>query len=178
MRLKPADIIITMDKKSIFSKAILYTLRFFQEDKVKYQHVMMCVDNETCIEANWEVELNVTRERLGDFKRYKIIRHKYLTDKQRLAIVDRAKTLLGVRYSITRIGLQLLDQIFHTDYFTGLDKDPDQQICSSLVAWCYNVETGERFNGLTWEAIEPDDIDDESSRPNSDFDTILEWEKE
>ena len=75
MKLKPADIIITKDKDSLFSKARLSVLRFFQKDKVKYQHVMMAVDDITCIEANWEVELNITRDRFADFERYKILVH-------------------------------------------------------------------------------------------------------
>jgi len=45
------------------------------------------------------------------------------------------------------------------------------------VAWSYGVETGVRFAGLSWAAVEPDDIDDESLRYNTDFETILEWER-
>lgn len=176
MKLKPADIIITKDKDSLFSKAILTVLRFFQKDKVKYQHVMMAVDDESCIEALWEVELNITRDRFGDFERYKIIRHKNLTDEQRENIVRRAKTLLGLKYSVLRICLQLLDQVFNTNWFTKRVKNPDQQICSSLVAWCYAVETGIKINSLNWAAVEPDDIDDETQRHNTDFDIIFEWE--
>jgi len=176
MQLKPADIIITTDKKSWFSRAILSVLRFFQDDPVEYQHTMLVVDDATCIEANWEVELNITRERFGDFSRYKIIRHKGLTDDQRDKIVDRARTLLGLRYSVLRITLQLFDHLFNSNYFTKRVKDPDQQICSSLVAWCYVVETGIKFNGVNWAAVEPDDIDDESLSPNTEFDTIFEWE--
>lgn len=176
MKLKPADIIITTDEKSWFSSAILSVLRFFQSDPVEYQHAMLVVDDLTCIEANWEVEINLLMDRLGDFKRYKVIRHKDLTDEQREQIVEKARDLVGLRYSILRITLQLFDHLFNSNYFTKRIKDPDQQICSSLVAWCYSVVTGIRFNGVHWASCEPDDIDDESLRPNTEFETILEWE--
>lgn len=177
MILKPADIIITTDKKSMFSKAILSVLRFLQKDDVYYQHVMMATDKDLCIEANWKVETSFFRERVFDFKKYKVIRHRYLTEEQRKKIVERAKTMIGKRYSVLRITLQLFDNLFNTNYFTKRIKDPDQQICSSLVAWCYDVETGVRFNGINWSAVEPDDIDDESLKPNSDFKTVVEWER-
>ena len=87
MKLQPADIIITTDKKSWFSQAILAVLNFFQKDPVKYQHAMMVVDETTCIEANWEVELNIIEDRLKDFKRYKVLRHRDMLDQHRLEIV-------------------------------------------------------------------------------------------
>lgn len=177
MILKPADIIITMDKKSLFSRAILSVLRFFQEDDVDYQHSMMAISEEVCIEANWKVELNYFKDRVGDFRRYKVIRHNNLTDEQRELIVKRAKVLLGTRYSVLRILLQLLDNAFNTNYFTRRIKDPEQQICSSLIAWCYGVETGIKFNGVNWSSCEPDDIDDESLKPGTNFKTIVEWER-
>lgn len=177
MNLLPADIIITTDKKSFLSAAILAVLNFFQADEVKYQHVMMAIDDEICIEALNKITFNYTRERMRDFKRYKIIRHRNLTDDQRQAIVDRAKTLSGLDYGYIRLALQLFDQIFHTNYFTRRIKDPNYQICSSLVAWCYGVETGIRFGGLSWAAVEPDDIDDESLRNLSDWQTVIEWER-
>ena len=176
MNIKPADIIITTDKNSLFSKAILAVLNFFQKDEVRYQHAMLAVNEEVCIEALNKITFSYTRDRMKDFKRFKIIRHRNLTDDQRKAIVQRAITLHGRSYGYIRLFLQLLDQTFHTNYFTRRIKNPTYQICSSLVAWCYDVETGIRFNGLSWAAVEPDDIDDESLRSNTDFETILEWE--
>jgi hypothetical protein len=131
-----------------------------------------------CVEALMQVEINITRDRFEDFKRYKILRHKHLTDEQRQEIADKAKDMIGIKYSVLRITLQLFDQIFNTDYFSRRIKDPEQQICSSLVAWCYDVVTGVRFCGKSWAAIEPDDIDDESLRYDSDFETILEWKRD
>ena len=178
MNLKPADIIITTDKKSWLSSSILAVLNFFQKDEVVYQHVMLVVDDEICIEAVNKITFSYIRDRLKDFKRFKIIRHTELTDEQRLAIVERAKTLLGQQYGYIRLFLQLLDQIFHTNLFNKKIKNPDYQICSSLVAWSYNVETDIKFNGVNWSAVEPDDIDDESLRDLTKFETVLEWEKD
>jgi len=178
MEFKPADIIITTDKKSLLSAAILSVLNFFQSDEVRYQHAMLVVNDKLCIEALNKITFNYIETRIKDFKRYKVIRHSGLTDEQRLCIVDRAKSLRGLDYGYVRLGLQLFDQIFSTNWFTKRIKDPNYQICSSLVAWCYDVETGVRFNGINWSAVEPDDIDDESLSSTTDFETILEWEKE
>ena len=178
MKLLPADIIISCDKNSLLSKAILGVLNFFQKDEVRYQHTLMMVTDEICIEALNKVTFNYIRERFTDFKRYKIIRHKNITDEQRLDIVLRAKSLRGLDYGYVRLGLQLFDQIFSTNWFTRRIKDPNYQICSSLVAWCYDVETGIRFNNINWSAVEPDDIDDESLKRYTDFETILEWEND
>jgi hypothetical protein len=178
MKLEPADIIITATDRSWLSLSILAVLNFFQKDDVRYQHVMMCVDNDICIEALNKITFNYTRERFKDFKRYKIIRHKYLTAEQREAIVKRAKSLRGQDYGYIRLGLQLLDQVFQTNWFTKRIKDPTYQICSSLVAWSYDVETGIRFNGINWSAVEPDDIDDESLSNEADWYTVIEWERD
>lgn len=178
MILKPADIIITTDKGSLLSAAILSVLNFFQKDEVKYQHTILMVNDKLCIEALNKITFNYIETRMKDFKRYKVIRHNGLTDEQRLCIVDRAKSLRGLDYGYVRLGLQLFDQIFHTNWFTKRIKDPNYQICSSLVAWCYDVETGVRFNNINWAAVEPDDIDDESLKSYTDFETILEWEKD
>ena len=177
IRLQPADIVITCDKNSLFSKAILAVLNFFQEDEVRYQHTLMMVTDNVCIEALNKITFNYIEDRLKDFKRFKVIRHTGITDEQRLAIVERARSLKGLDYGYIRIGLQLLDQAFNTNWFTRRIKDPNYQICSSLVAWAYDVETGIRFNHVNWASCEPDDIDDESLRSVTNFETILEWEK-
>ena len=178
MQLKSADIILTTDKKSWLSKAILWVLNFFQKDKVRYQHVMLVVDNDICIEALNKITFNYIRTRIKDFKRFKVIRHNDITDEQRLLIVARAKSLRGLDYGYIRLFLQLLDQVFNTNWFTKRIKDPNYQICSSFVAWCYDVETGIRFNNVNWASVEPDSIDDESLKQDSPFETIVEWEKE
>ena len=176
MKIQPADIIITADKKSWFSKAILCVLNFFQKDEVKYQHVMMAITDEVCVEALNKITTNFTRERFKDFKRFKIIRCESLSMQQKHDIVLTARGMIGYRYGYIRLALQLFDQIFNTNWFTKRIKDPDYQICSSFIAFCYDKEAGIRFNGLSWAAVEPDDIDDESLRSDTQFKTIYEWE--
>ena len=176
MDLRPADVIITCDKDSLLSKVILSVLRVFQSDPVEYQHTMLVVDGIRCIEALNKITYSYLEHRFQDFKRYKIIRHRNITDEEREAIVKRAQSMYGESYGYARLGLQLLDQAFNTNWFTRRIKNPRYQICSSLVAWCYDVETGIRFNHINWSAVEPDDVDDESLRYDTDFETILEWE--
>jgi len=175
MKLEPADIIITKDKKSLFSRAILKVLRWMQDDKVRYQHAMLVVDNNTCIEALWKIKYNDPRERFKDFERYKIIRCKLLTDDLKQAVVDKAKTRAGFSYGYKRLIAQLLDQIFKTDWFTGGIKSEDEQICSSLAAWAYQKKTGLKFNKIDWKSCEPDDIDDASILHPTVWTTILEY---
>lgn len=176
MEFLPADIIITTDRKSRLSSAILSVLRFFQKDPVEYQHSMLVIDNSRCIEANIKVEINKLEDRFKDLKKYKVIRHLDLTEQTRQEIVGRAKIMLGKKYGFSRMFLQLLDQIFHTNYFTRRTKDEDNQICSSLIAWAYYSLAGIRFNGVDWCSVEPDDIDDESLKSESRFETVFEWE--
>ena len=176
MNFQPADVIITMDKKSIFSRAILSVLRFFQKDPVDYQHSMLVIDENRCIEANLKVEINMLTDRFADFKRYKVIRHRHLSEQQKQDIVEKSYELLGLNYSFLRMGLQLLDQIFSTNYFSRRIGNTNQQICSSLVAWSYGEVTGIRFNKIKWNSIEPDDLDDESLKNPYDWEIVQEWE--
>lgn len=178
MKLLPADIIITKASKSLLSSVILKVLRLLQDDKVKYQHAMLIIDDTTCIEALNKIEYNDPRERFKDFERYKIIRCKLLSEDLKQSIVKRAKTLEGFKYSYKRLVFQLLDQIFRTDWFTGGIKSEEEQICSSLVAWAYQKETGLKFNKVNWKSCEPDDIDDASLNNPSVWVTILEWEND
>ncbi len=177
MKILPADVILTTSKKGWLSQAILSILNFFQRDEVRFQHVMMAVDDYICIEAQNKITFNYTRERMRDFKRYKIIRNRNLTDEDREKIVHRARSMRGHDYGYIRLFLQLLDQVFRTNWFTKRIKDSNYQICSSLIAWAYYVETGIKFNGQKWMAVEPDDIDDESLKNEKDWYTVIEWEK-
>ena len=176
MKLAPADIIITTDRKSWFSKTILAVLNFFQKDLVRYQHAILVINDEECIEALWKIKRNNIRDRLKDFKRYKIIRCKYIKEPTRRNIVKTACKLEGLHYGAGRIFLQLLDQVFHTNFFTGLLKAKKHQICSTVVSWAYYTRAGIKFNNVDWKSCEPDDIDDESSENPEIWATILEWE--
>ena len=115
MKLEPADIILTKDKDSLFSKAILKVLRCLQKDKVSYQHAMLVVYNDTCIEALHKREYTNPRERFKDFERYKIIRCSLLPLDRKQAIVAKAKTLKNINYGWKRLLAQFLDQLFNTD---------------------------------------------------------------
>ena len=179
IKIEGADIILTTSKKGWFSSAILAVLGFFQKDPVEYQHVMMALDDQLCIEAVGKgVVVSRMEDRFKDFKRYKIIRHKDITKEQSEMIVNFSKKLVGLKYSILRIALQLFDQIFHTDFFTKLLKDPTEQVCSSLAGFCYGYVMGTKFNGVDWESCEPDDIDDESLKPDSRFKGVFEWRED
>lgn len=179
MKIKPGDIIITTDKKSWFSSAIIMGLSFFQKDTVEYSHVMMAIDDELCIEAVAKgITISRIEDRFKDFKRYKIIRHKDITEEQAKTIVGFSKKLIGLKYSILRIVLQVFDQILRTDFFTKLLKDPKEQVCSSLVGWCYGYVMDVRFNDVDWRSCEPDDIDDESLKSDGEFESIFEWRKD
>ena len=174
MKLDPGDIILTKDKDSLFSRAILKVLRCLQKDKVRYQHAMLVVDNDTCIEALRKIEYTNPRERFKDFERYKIIRCSLLPVDRKQAVINRAKTLRNFNYSWKRLFAQFLDQLFNTDRFTGGIKSEEEQICSSLVAWAYQKETGLKFNGVGWRSCEPDDIDDASIKNPTVWVTVHE----
>ena len=178
MKLEPADIIITKDKKGYFGRLIIKAMRLFQRDKVMYQHAILVVDNTTCLEALMKIKYNNLNERLKDFERYKIIRCRLLAPDRKEAIVKEASSLIGKRYGFGRLFLQLFDQVFHTNFFTDVVKNENVQICSSLVAWAYQKQTGLKFNGVEWESCDPDDIDDESLKNPSVWETVLEYKED
>jgi len=171
--IKPADIIL-VDSGTNYGKAILITLNIFQDDDVKFIHVLMAVDKEKCIVAESKVKYHNIVEYLKSVKSYKIIRNNKLTDKQRLSIVKKAETLFGLRYGVLRIVLQFLDQIFRTNFFTVWLKDKKMHICSTLVSWSYYVVARVGFNGVQWQSVEPDDISDEQERNQHVWEVVSE----
>jgi len=160
MKTKPADIVLTQGK-NLFSRVILWVLRFFQADHVNFNHVLMVCDDIIGIEATNGVTYVDIANKLENSRIYKIIRRVDLTDEQRIKIVNKAKKCLGQKYGFNRIFLQLLDQIFHTNWFTRRTKYK-RHICSGLVAWAYYAAYKIKFNDVNWCSCEPDDIDDES----------------
>lgn len=176
MKLLPADIILVKNRKGLFGKAILAVMNFFQDDLVEYQHIMLAINDKECVEALFKVKVSITRDRFKGFSKYEIIRCDSLTEAQRRAIANQAEDLVGLRYSVLRVFLQLFDQTFNTNYFTKRIKDPNQQICSSLVAWCYSSITGMKFNRVNWASCEPDDIADHVEGNSDTWHTILEYE--
>jgi len=175
MIFEPADIIITKDRSGYFGRLILNALRLFQRDRVMYQHAILVVNNETCIEALTRIKYNNLHERLKDFERYKVIRCKLLANDRKEAVVESARSLIGKEYGYGRLILQLFDQIFHTNFFTNVAKNENVQICSSLVAWAYQKQTGLRFNNVDWESCDPDDIDDEALKNPTVWQTVCEY---
>ena len=178
IKLEPADIIITKDKKSWFSAAILRVLRWAQDDKVYYQHAILVANDKEAIEALWTVKRTKIEERLQSFERYKIIRCALIGEDRKAAIIKQVETMLGKKYSYKRIFFQLLDQIFHTNKFTKGLKTEDEQICSSLVAWGFEKQTGLKINKLKWQSVEPDDIDDASIKNPTVWKTIYEYRRD
>jgi len=171
--IKKADIILIGGAENILAKAISVVLNFFQTDPVDYTHVLIAKNESEGIEAKWRVMNCSLGDKLSKAKRYKIIRLKSLTDDERDKIIKSIECLIGIKYSISRLLLQLLDQISDTNFFTKLNKSKENQICSSLVAWGYYVYTKTKFNGVDWKSCEPDDIDDESQK-NTDMWEIIE----
>ena len=177
MKLLPGDIIITRSRGTLFGKLILKIMRMFQNDRVKYQHIAMVVNNDMAIEALSKVELTCLKNRFSQFEKYKIIRCRTINNEERQNIVDIALQLEGVNYSFCRLFFQFLDQIFQTNFFTNQIRDPRFQICSSLVAWAYHMAVNIEFNNVDWKSCEPDDIDDESIKNPNMWKTIIEWER-
>ena len=157
---KHADIILTQGRGWL-SRSILCALRLFQRDGVNFNHALMVCYGDLGIEAGNGIEYVNLIEKLEGCEHYKIIRRKDLTDKQRLRIVRKAEKCLGQKYGTFRLVLQLLDQIFHTNWFTRRVKYK-RHICSGLVAWAYYAVCKVKFNNINWRSCEPDDIDDES----------------
>jgi uncharacterized protein YycO len=178
IKLEPADIIITKSEKSWFGALVLKAMRFFQRDNVYYQHAMLIEDEKTCIEAVSEIQRNILENRLSEFERYKIIRCTLIKDDRKQAIVKSAVSKIGTGYSYKRIFLQLLDHIFHTDYFTAGLRTDEEQVCSSFVAWSYFKNTGLKFNGVEWQSCDPDDIDDASIKNPAVWETIYEYRRD
>jgi len=155
------DIVLVHGAKTL-SKAILFVLRRFQKDDVYYTHVILCCGGNEGIEANIIINKCNIEDKLQKAIRYKVIRNNHLTDLQKDRMVKMCSSLLYVPYGVSRLLMQLGDQITGTNFFTKRIKSKYVQVCSSLVAWSYYSVAKIKFNGVDWKACEPDDIDDES----------------
>lgn len=156
MDIQTGDIILT-SKGSI----IVRFMNIFQKDPCFWGHVLVAKDNEYAWEAHWTLrEANIEKV-LKKYKCYKIIRKKDLTEEQKEDMLETAPTLLGHPYGVGRIFLQVLDHVFHTDWFTRLDEREHAQVCSSYGAWIYEMACDYEFNGVSWQSCDPDDIEDD-----------------
>lgn len=173
MNIKPADVIL-VNSGTTYCKIILTTLRFFQKDDVEFGHVLLAVDDKRALAAESKVRYRDIEEYLKSVQSFKIIRNKNITDSQRVSIANKAKILLGLRYGFFRVVLQLLDQVFDTNFFTRWPKDKKMQICSTLVSWSYYVVARIEFNDVPWQSCEPDDIDDFSEKRPDLWEVIAE----
>jgi hypothetical protein len=161
MKLETGDILLT-SKNSIVVKF----MRVFQKDPVYWGHAMVAKDESTLWEASWTIR-EITLDEVLKKKRYyyyKVIRKKDLTDKQKELMRQVAPKLLGHFYSVGRIVLQALDEIFCTHWFTDEDTRIFSQVCSSFVAWVYEMSCRYKFNELSWASCDPDDIEDDQEK--------------
>lgn len=172
-KFKPADILLVNSGTS-YCDIILAALNLFQKDEVDFGHAILIIDDNTAIEAASKISYLDPRKKILEVKSYKILRNNKLTDKQRVNIVKRAEKLFGLKYGTIRILLQLLDQIFNTNFFTSLSKNKKMQICSTLISWSYYVTSKITFNGVGWQSVEPDDICDESEKNTDIWEIICE----
>jgi hypothetical protein len=150
------DIIFT-SKKSIIARF----MSLFQSDPVYWGHVVVAKDGLMGWEASWKLRESNINDVLDNTEHYKIIRKKDLTEEQKEIMRVEAVKLLGLRYGIWRIVLQMFDHFFNTNWFTSHDESDTLQVCSSYAAWIYDRACGYRFNDVDWESCEPDDIEDD-----------------
>lgn len=159
-----ADIIL-LETGSWIGRTILWVLRFFQSDPIRFNHCVLAANNKFGIEAATSgLKYCVLNEKLKRAKDYKVVRHRNLTDLQRENIVKTARSLVGLPYGFKRLILQFFDQLFCTNFFTKLIKDKQCQVCSSIIAWAYYVRCRIKFNDVGWSSADPDDFDDEFAR--------------
>lgn len=156
MQLQTGDVILS-SKKSIIAQF----MNWWQHDPVFWGHVSVAKDADTVWEASW-ILTESPLDKIVESGAYKIIRKVDLTEEQKEIMRQEAPKLLGCPYGIFRILLQLLDHVFHTNWFTDQDDREKMQVCSSYAAWIYDKACGYKFNDVNWESCDPDDIDDDS----------------
>jgi len=164
--------IIFASKKSIIARF----MGIFQKDIVIWGHILVVKNATSAWEAHFLLrEINLDKV-FKKYKYYKIIRKKDLTELQKDIMRKEAPKLLGKRYSVYRIWLQLLDHVFKTNRFTNKFDTEDLQVCSSYGAWIYDKACGYKFNGVEWESCDPDDIEDDQIKYPDRWSTLLERE--
>lgn len=164
VKLQRGDVIL-MQNKGFIGKIIRRILDFFQTDDVQYSHVALAVSENEVTEALWAgIRRRSLEESIKKARYVKIIRFNNLTEQQREWIELRAISKIGTNYNYYRLLLQLLDNMFATNWFTKrLKLSKEWHICSTYVAWVYKA-LGIYFNEVHWLSTEPDDIDDEVSK--------------
>ena len=138
-------------------------MRWFQSDPVIYGHALVVdAENHCALEAGWTIRATPLEKvfKIRRHRYYKIVRYTKLTEAQTQAMLKAMYSLVGKIYSFKLIFLQALDHLFFTNWFTKLSKSKNSQVCSSYVAWGYYVACKIKFNGVTWQSCDPDDVDD------------------
>lgn len=152
-------------------------MNLFQKDPVNWGHVLIADGFGNAYEAHWKVR-KVTLESFFERARYwKIIRLKEpkLTNDNKVMMLALAPTVVGYWYGFKRLWQQFLDHIFSTDRFTCGNLDFTNQVCSSYVAWLYNVSNKYEFNGCKWPSCDPDDIEDDTLAYPERWETIDQY---
>ena len=157
--LKPGDILLLSGWYPI-----VWFLNLFQRDKVRYGHVAIVGYSGAIYEAAEKIRISSLKSCLRFHKKCKAVRLTSIQPEDVYQIIQKIETKVGQEYGYKRFLLQFIDNIFHTNWFTEQDKDENEQVCSSIVAWAYSEVMGIDFNNVSWESCEPDDIDDESEK--------------
>lgn len=169
-----ADILL-LRSRSKLGKLIILILRICQFDPVFFNHCVLVANSKFGIEAATRgIQYCGLKEKLETAEAFRLIRCRCISSTKKENIVTSTRKLIGLSYGYKRLFLQLLDQIFFTDFFTRKLGDRRCQVCSSLIAWTYYVRCKIRFNSVEWKSAEPDDIDDEATRNPEMWEIISE----
>jgi hypothetical protein len=156
-KLKPGDILLLSGWYPI-----VWFLNLFQKDKVRYGHVAIVGYGGSVYEAAKRIRMVKLESYFKFYKKCKAVSLRSVQPEDIYKIIQKIETKVGKKYGYKRFILQFIDNIFHTNWFTEQDRDENEQVCSSIVAWAYSEVLGIDFNNVPWESCEPDDIDDES----------------
>jgi len=154
--LKTGDIILSYD-----NGLIVWFMSHFQDDPVRWGHCLIVKNNAEAWEANWRLRTVKLDKFFKNKKYWRIARKNDLEQSQRDTMLRTAPKLLGKFYGVHRIFLQFLDHIFKTNWFSSKDENIYNQVCSSFVAWIYDITCGYKFNEVPWMSCDPDDIEDD-----------------
>jgi len=117
-------------------------------EPVRYYHAGMVIDNEKMIEQQGKVQFGETQKILS--RRITIYRNKYLTDQQRLDLVDAGITDLGEKYGVMSVFGKLFTWLTGIYWFEDTMHIGDTDICINRVAYWYWKSNGELFGVKTF----------------------------
>jgi hypothetical protein len=153
--MKPGDIILVRGRGAL-SEGILRATN----GSVSHAALLIGTGPEICIEALERVKTNPLIVTLGNCEHAYVMTNPSLTDEQRGAIVYAALTFSGEDYNYLDLGLQALDALSHSNFFTHhlahsfLDRWP---ICSYLASKAYERAINWQW-GKPSDSITPQDL--------------------